>query len=84
VYDWEDFLTVADALLAKVGGEGAERTAISRAYYASYGQACEYARSPGAALTGTGSDHRTVWLCGTQMAGGVARFTLESRNTEAV
>jgi hydroxyethylthiazole kinase-like sugar kinase family protein len=32
VYDWEDFLTVADALLANVGGVGAERTAISRAY----------------------------------------------------
>jgi hypothetical protein len=61
VYDWADYLNVADALLAQVGGEGAERSAISRAYYACYGKAWRYAHSKQVPLTGTGSDHRTVW-----------------------
>lgn len=60
-YDWSDFLEVADALLASVGGEGAERTAISRAYYASYGMACAHALTKNLVLARKGSDHTTIW-----------------------
>jgi hypothetical protein len=60
-YDWSNFLDIADALLASVGGEGAERTAISRAYYGSYGMACAHARSKNLVLARKGSDHATIW-----------------------
>lgn len=61
IFDWAEFLHVADLLLTRIDGEAAERSAIRRAYYAGYGRAWEYARSNGAVHTGTGSDHRTVW-----------------------
>jgi hypothetical protein len=61
-YDWSNFLDVADELLSKVGGEGAERTAISRAYYGGYGVASAYARYQKLVLGRKGSDHTTVWL----------------------
>lgn len=60
-YDWSNFLDVADALLADIGGEGAERTAISRAYYGSYGMACAHARAKNLVLARKGSDHATIW-----------------------
>jgi hypothetical protein len=61
VYDWADYLEVAKTLVAVVGGEGAERSAISRAYYAGYGKASEYAQSKGVDLTGRGNKHEMVW-----------------------
>lgn len=61
MFDWAEYLSVADELLAKVGGEGAERSAISRAYYACYGTAWRHAYSNQAPLTGSGADHRAVW-----------------------
>jgi hypothetical protein len=61
VYDWADYLNVAKALVAAVAGEGAERSAISRAYYAGYGKASEYAQSKGLSLAGKGNKHEMVW-----------------------
>lgn len=61
MYDWADYLNVADALLTQVGGEGAERSAISRAYYACYGKASQYARAKNAPLTGARGDHTALW-----------------------
>ncbi len=61
MFDWATYLDVADALVTRVGGEAAERSAISRAYYACYGVASAYARARHAPLTRTGRDHTTVW-----------------------
>ena len=61
-YDWSNFLDVADELLSKIGGEGAERTAISRAYYGSDSVASADARYQKLVLRRKGSDHTTVWL----------------------
>ena len=61
MFDWADYLDVADALIAQVGGEAAERSAISRAYYACYGVAWNYAHARHAPLSRTGRDHTAVW-----------------------
>lgn len=61
MFDWSTYLDVADHLVFAVGGEAAERSAISRAYYACYGTAWGYAQSKGASLTGRGIDHKLVW-----------------------
>lgn len=61
MFDWSTYLDVAHDLVFLVGGEAAERTAISRAYYACYGTAWGYARSKQAPLTGRGIDHTLVW-----------------------
>jgi len=36
VFDWHEFLALADELAARSGDEAAVRTAISRAYYAAF------------------------------------------------
>lgn len=61
VFDWSGYLDVADHLVTMVGGEAAERSALSRAYYACYGTAWAYARSKQVPLTGSGRDHQLVW-----------------------
>ncbi len=61
MFDWATYLDLADALVTRVGGEAAERSAISRAYYACYGVAWTYAHARQAPLTRTGRDHTTVW-----------------------
>ncbi len=61
MFDWAEYLDVADDLIVLVGGEGGERSAISRAYYACYGKASAYAKSKRVPLTGRGSDHHVVW-----------------------
>lgn len=61
MFDWSTYLDVADRLVFTVGGEAAERSASSRAYYACYGTAWGYAKSKGAPLTGRGIDHKLVW-----------------------
>jgi hypothetical protein len=61
MFDWKDYLDLANQVCEKVPGEAAQRTAISRAYYASYGKAWVYAESNGCSLQRSGSDHWTVW-----------------------
>jgi hypothetical protein len=58
-FDWADFLTLAKEL-AKRTEESAQRTAISRAYYAAYGIACHFVRREKVAIPSQGS-HDFVW-----------------------
>ena len=64
-FAWVEYLTVAEALVRQRGtladAEACCRAAISRAYYAAYGAARNYARDvEGSAFTQTGDDHRRV------------------------
>jgi uncharacterized protein (UPF0332 family) len=64
-FNWFDFLTLADALLRTPSSPGLEeaslRSAISRAYYAAFCSARNFARDRGEiAPTGTGRDHQLV------------------------
>ena len=59
MFDWNRFLALAERLAALADDEAAQRTAISRAYYAAYHATSAYARSRGI-LGGTHS-HRRVW-----------------------
>ncbi len=60
-FDWEEFLDLAEELVRRHGDLGAERSAISRAYYAAFHAAGSIARRHGARLTLTGVDHTLVW-----------------------
>ena len=62
---WEDYLTVAEALVQQRGILAPEdaccRAATSRAYYAAYGAARNHARDvEGLRLAQTGDDHQRV------------------------
>lgn len=62
-FDWRDFLSFAMRLRTNPGGETAERSAISRAYYACYGVASAWAEADGLIINPTSSrSHATVWL----------------------
>lgn len=66
-FAWAEYLTVAEALVRQrgtlAGAEACCRAAISRAYYAAFGEARTHARdAEGLALTRTGDDHRQVLL----------------------
>ena len=66
-FAWREYLTVAEALFQQRGTladtEACCRAAISRAYYAAYGAARNYARDrEGLRLAQTGRDHRQVLL----------------------
>lgn len=60
MFDWSDYLRLADELAAVTSDEAALRTAIGRAYYAAYGRAAEHllARS---LLAQRAITHRKVW-----------------------
>jgi hypothetical protein len=63
VYNWRELLELAEFLLGKRGEatvESKERSAASRAYYAAFGRAADYAEAQGAPLTGKGEDHSAV------------------------
>jgi uncharacterized protein (UPF0332 family) len=66
-FAWVEYLTVAEALVRQRGTladeEACCRAAISRAYYAAFCAARNYARDvEGLVLTQTGDDHRQVLL----------------------
>jgi hypothetical protein len=66
-FAWREYLTVAEALFQQRGTladtEACCRAAISRAYYAAYCAARNYARDgEGLRLAQTGMDHRQVLL----------------------
>ena len=58
-FDWVDFLTLAERLATDPGDEAAQRTAISRAYYAAYHAAAACVRAKGILMVG--HTHRSVW-----------------------
>ena len=59
VFDWRDYLHLAERLSARQSDEAAHRTAISRAYYAAYHVAAAYARRTGLLLGR--HTHERVW-----------------------
>lgn len=60
-FDREEFLELAEDLVQRRGHAGAERSAISRSYYAAFHKASEYFSRQGERLTFTGEDHTLVW-----------------------
>lgn len=60
-FAWEDFLRLAAELVQRQGDAGAERSAISRAYYAAFHEATAHVTDRGLGLTLTGRDHALVW-----------------------
>ncbi len=60
-FDWEQFIVLAEELVERRADVGAERTAISRAYYAAFHGASAYVCARGQRLTRTGVDHALVW-----------------------
>lgn len=60
-FDWDEFLDLAEELARRRGDVGAERSAISRAYYAAFHGASAFAVVRGERLTETGDDHLLVW-----------------------
>ena len=56
-----EFLDLAAELVRRRGDPAAERTAISRAFYAAFHKACDYFSAQGERLTLTGEDHGRVW-----------------------
>ena len=62
MFDWVGFLAVAEALLVQsTATEAAQRTAISRAYYALFCAAGRYVDPDGATIPRDGRAHRLVW-----------------------
>ena len=56
-----DYLDLADELVKRTGDEAAERSAVSRAYYAAFGTAREYLIQSGASIPKSGPAHAIVW-----------------------
>jgi hypothetical protein len=60
-FAWEEYLELAEELVTRRGDPAAERSAISRAYYACFHRAASYWRDRGERLSLTGDDHILVW-----------------------
>jgi hypothetical protein len=64
-FNWIDYLTFATALVNNPEtpgpSEAALRSAISRAYYATFRSALEFATSEGYHPRSSGDDHSSVW-----------------------
>jgi uncharacterized protein (UPF0332 family) len=60
VFDWHDYLHLADRL-ALVGDEAEQRSAISRAYYAVYHAASAFVRARSLVPSGRRLTHDLVW-----------------------
>lgn len=61
MFDWADYLTLADELASRTGDEAAERTAVNRAYYAAFGVARRHLIRSGVAIPRIGAAHTHVW-----------------------
>jgi len=59
-FDWTEYLELAERLVAWRGDPAAERSAISRAYYAAFHQAKAYFLLRGGRLIFQGGDHGAV------------------------
>jgi hypothetical protein len=60
LFDWTEYLDLAERLVAWRGDPAAERTAISCAYDATFHHAKSYFLANGGSLTFQGEDHGTV------------------------
>jgi uncharacterized protein (UPF0332 family) len=61
MFDWSNYLVLAEDLATRTGDEAAARTAINRAYYATFGAARRYLVSVGVAVPKSGAAHALVW-----------------------
>ena len=60
-FDWTRFLVLAEELGQRRNDAAAQRTAISRAYYAAYCSARLRLRQDGVVIPPTSAAHRVVW-----------------------
>ena len=61
VFDWAKYLVLAEELGTSRMNEAALRSAISRAYYATFCKARNYLRHEGVRIPNTGKAHKIVW-----------------------
>ena len=61
MFDWSEFLDVAEELAQRTGDEAALRTAIGRAYYAAFGLARDHLVRSGVRIPQAGAAHPIVW-----------------------
>lgn len=59
-FDWDEYLELAEELVRRRGYPAAERSAISRAYYALFHKAKSHYVAKGEALSFLAEDHRAV------------------------
>ena len=59
-FQWDDYLRLAEELATRQGDEAAERSAISRAYYAALGRAADLLRSEGRSISPR-TTHGDIW-----------------------
>ena len=60
MFEWDDFRGLAEELATRSGDEAAQRTAISRAYYACFHAGRGYLAEAGIAVDAGGGAHRQV------------------------
>jgi uncharacterized protein (UPF0332 family) len=61
MFDWNEYLVLAERLARDQPNEAMLRSAISRAYYAVYHRASQYIRSKSLVLPSQRLDHKIVW-----------------------
>lgn len=62
MFDWRDYLTLAEELSKRPGDECALRTSISRAYYAAYNEAQQYCAKNNIKITSIdGQSYNELW-----------------------
>ncbi len=60
-FDWADYLTLAKELATR-DDEAAQRSAMSRAYYAAFHSARSFLRQEGVSISNPGlGEHKSVW-----------------------
>jgi uncharacterized protein (UPF0332 family) len=63
VFDWAEYLVLAESLARRTDDESALRSAVSRAYYAASNRACDLLVSEGQGLPGrVAESHLQTWL----------------------
>lgn len=60
-FDWAEYLRLAEELALRHDDEAARRSAISRAYYAAYCQACAYLNQKEVPIPHGEGSHDRVW-----------------------
>ena len=61
VFDWAEYLILAEELALRRDNEAALRSAVSRAYYAAFCKARNRLRQEGVDIPKTGAAHAIVW-----------------------
>lgn len=60
-FDWAEYLRLAEELAQRQNDEAAFRSAVSRAYYAAYCQACAYLNQKNIPIPQGEGSHDRVW-----------------------